>query len=243
LKTSTNIPKAPGIYRISIGPRTFYWGQAQSLGKRRDAHIHHLRRGIHHNSRLQRSFDKHGEAAFTFEVSLLCPVEDLDMQEQFCLDTYHGTPGCANVAKCAEASGRGLVRSEATKAKIAEAHRGVPKSAEHRAKLAEARRGVASPVETRAKIAEAHRGVPKSAEHAAAIREGQWGLHPNIRVEYTNGTLEVWPSQSTLAAHLGLSGNGAISNWLYRRNPIPAKYNILSVSYADLPATINPEAI
>lgn len=106
MKTSTDIPKAPGIYRISIGPRTFYWGQAQDLRVRDMFHRSCLRRGVHHNSHLQASFDKHGD--YTFEVSLLCPVEDLDMQEQFCLDIWWRTEGCANTAQCAYAPTRGL---------------------------------------------------------------------------------------------------------------------------------------
>lgn len=226
MKTSTDIPKAPGIYRISIGPRTFYWGQAQDLRARAGSHLSALRRGDHGNQQLQRSFDKHGEAAYVFEVSLLCPEDDLDMQEQFALDIWHGTPGCANVAKVAEASARGLRRSEETRAKISAAKMGSKHSDEARANMSAAKKG-----------------VPRTPEAAASIRNGRRALHPNIRVVHTDGREEVWPSQLSLATSLGHKNHGAISAWLAGRKPIPAKYNIASISRTDLPATINPEAL
>ena len=209
LKTSTNIPKASGIYRISIGPRTFYFGQAQDLYGREASHRSQLRAGKHNNRRLQNSFDKHGEGAYTFEVSLLCPVEDLNMQEQFAIDIYHGTPGCANIAMVAEATQRGLRRSEADKAKMSEALM----------------------------------GVTKTAEHAEALRAGQRALHPNILVERCDGSVEIWPSQKSLAMSLGFKTHGAVSEWLAGRSPIAAKHNIASISRTELTATINPEAL
>lgn len=226
MKTSTDIPKASGIYRISCGPRTFYWGQSQDLRGRLASHLCDLRMGTHSNSRLQRSFDKHGEGAFSFEVSLLCPAEDLDMQEQFALDIYHGTPGCANIARVAEAPARGYRHSEETKAKIVAASSGRKLSAE-----------------ARAKISEAKRGVPRTTEAVRASTRGRRALHPNILVERTDGTVEIWPSQWSLARHLGFGNNGRVQNWLSGRDPIPAKYNIVSVSRTELPVTINPEAL
>jgi len=225
MKTSADIPKAPGIYRISIGPRTFYWGQAENLRKRASNHLNSLRRGVHGNLRLQASFDKHGEVAYKYEVSLLCPVEDLNMQEQFALDIFHGTPGCANVATVAEASRRGLKHSDESKAKMSAAQMGHTVSDE-----------------ARAKISAAHTGVPKTPEAAAASRNGILAAHPNIHVVYTDGREEIWPSQKSLAISLGHKTQGPLSNWFSGHRPIPAKYDIASISRTDLPATINPES-
>ena len=276
-KTSAKLPKAPGIYRISIGPRAFYWGQSQNLRARGQQHLNALKRGDHKNPRLQASFNKHGEAAYTFEVSLLCPVEDLDMQEQFALDIFHGTPGCANSAKCAEAVGRGMTHSEEARAKISEANKGRVASAETRAKMSEANKGKKKTPETRAKMSEARKGwvysaetlakmseakkgktpsaetrakmsaalkgVPATPEAAASVRNATRAKHPNILVVYTDGREEVWPSQGSMRHSLGLKSAGPISDWLFGRRSIPAKYNILSISRTDLLATINPEAL
>ena len=242
MKTSADIPKAPGIYRISIGPRTFYWGQAQDLCKRASNHLSALRRGDHDNPRLQRSFDKHGESAYTFEVSLLCPVGDLDMQEQFALDIWHGTPGCANAAKVAEASQRGLKRSAETRAKIGAARLGCKHSDEARAKMSADRRGRKLSAETRAKMSAARKGEQKTPEAIASIRDAARAKHPNILLVRTGGREEVWPSQLSLATSLGFKSAGSVCAWIAGREQIPAKYNIASISLTDLPATINPEA-
>jgi len=220
----TDTPTLPGIYRLSIGPRTFYWGQAQGLRKRERDHLSFLRKGEHHNRHLQASFDKHGEDAFTFDVSLICEVEELNRYEQHYLDRDHGSHGCANIAKCAEVPGRGLTRSD-----------------ECRAKMSEAKMGGQLPAETRAKISEALKGASKTAEHAAATREGVRAFHPNILVRYICGREEIWPSQHSLAKHLGHKGSGAVGPWLSGRSPIPAKYGITSVTRTNLPATIDPE--
>jgi group I intron endonuclease len=215
----TDIPKLPGIYRISIGPRTFYWGQSKGLRKRGRVHLNHLKRGDHHNRHLQRSFDKHGEDAFTFEVSLLCPVEDLNMQEQFALDIYHGMPGCANISKVAEATTRGLTISDEHRSKISASMTGRTQSEEHRANLR----------------------APKSAEHVDALREVNRASHPNILIRYICGREEIWPSQGALGKHLGHKNNGNVGGWLSKRRPIPAHHGITSVTRTDLPATIDPE--
>ena len=134
MQTEITTPAETGIYRLTVGPRTFYWGQAQDLQRRGAEHLSYLRRGAHHNRHLQASFNKHGEEAFTFKVSLICEVEELNRYEQYFIDRDHGTPGCANLAKCAEATMRGLKHSDGTRAKISEARKGQTNSAEARAK-------------------------------------------------------------------------------------------------------------
>ena len=121
MQTEITTPAEPGIYRLTIGPRTFYWGQAQNLWRRKHQHLHFLRRGTHHNRHLQASFNKHGEEAFTFDVSLICEVEELNRYEQHFIDRDHGFPGCANIAKCVEAPARGLKHSDEARAKMAAA--------------------------------------------------------------------------------------------------------------------------
>ena len=49
----------PGLYQIKVGPRTTYYGQSQDLRKREHGHLHHLRKGTHHNPQ------KHGILSIT----------------------------------------------------------------------------------------------------------------------------------------------------------------------------------
>jgi len=233
MKTSHDIPKASGIYRISVGPRTFYWGQSNDLYRRAQEHLSTLVSGTHHNQQIQRSFDKYGESAYTYEVSLLCPVDDLNMQEQFVLDIWHGTPGCANIAKCAEEPARGLKRSAVTCARIAAAKTGVPRKEETRRRISESLRGERHP----------NFGKKLSRLSVERGRVSRNKKHPNILVLYANGGSSVWLSQNALSRSLGYTNAGAVGHWLAGRQPIPAKYNILSISRTELPVTINPEAI
>lgn len=129
-----------GIYKITIGPRTFYWGQAQDLRQRELEHVSAFRRAKHHNPWLQRAYDKHGETAMEFSVVLRCPVEDLNAREQEYLDAWCGVAGCANVATVAEAPWRGKKLSPEHRRKLSEAHKGNRQDPKHVARLAEMRR-------------------------------------------------------------------------------------------------------
>ncbi len=129
-----------GIYKITIGPRTFYWGQAQDLHQRKLEHLSAFRRAGHHNPWLQRAYNKHGEAALEFIVVLRCPVEELNAREQEYLDAWCGVAGCANVSTVAEAPWRGKKLTPEHRRKLSESHMGNRQDPAHVARLAEMRR-------------------------------------------------------------------------------------------------------
>ena len=66
--------KNTGKYYIGSTLVCFY-------GRRRD-HFSDLRRGDHHSKKLQRSFNKHGEASFEFEVLQECDKDNVRNTEQ-----------------------------------------------------------------------------------------------------------------------------------------------------------------
>ena len=76
-----------GIYRIlnTINGK-IYIGSSKDVNSRFAHHRSSLRKGGHHSPLLQRSWDKHGEDAFLFEIVELCSVEDLMVREQTWLD-------------------------------------------------------------------------------------------------------------------------------------------------------------
>jgi group I intron endonuclease len=105
----------PGIYviRNTISGRR-YVGSASRIDSRWRMHLKELRQGTHHSRVFQRSWDKHGEAAFSFDV--LEFVEDktsLVAREQFWIDALgaHHTLRGLNIAPKA-GSNRGIIRSE-----------------------------------------------------------------------------------------------------------------------------------
>jgi group I intron endonuclease len=154
-----------GIYQIvhvATGKR--YVGQAKDIAKRWVTHRRSLSRGAHTSRHLQRAWDKYGADAFAFEVVELCEIADLDAREQFHMDQRADF----NVLLFAR-SPIGVVRSDETRRKIADALRGKPKSPEHRAALSRANLGKMQPMEVRRKKSATQKGRPHSPEHRAKL--------------------------------------------------------------------------
>jgi group I intron endonuclease len=79
-----------GIYGIrSIShPERVYIGSAINIRKRWWEHKGDLRRGKHHNIKMQRHYDSYGVDDLVFEVIVRCDVDSLIKTEQVFLDLY-----------------------------------------------------------------------------------------------------------------------------------------------------------
>lgn len=78
-----------GVYKI-VNTKTnkFYIGSAKDINKRYyEQHLVKLRKNIHENIKLQRSYNKHGEDNFSIEIVEICEKDQLFDREQFYLDT------------------------------------------------------------------------------------------------------------------------------------------------------------
>lgn len=77
------------IYKlVNIVHGKFYIGASRDFKNRKSGHISRLRRNIHDNSILQRSFNKHGEENFEFHIlEYVDNVQDLPIREQYYIDT------------------------------------------------------------------------------------------------------------------------------------------------------------
>ena len=65
-----------GVYKITnLANGHKYIGSAKNVISRMTDHKRDLRKGVHANSRLQRAWDKYGEANFVFEVIEYCSEE------------------------------------------------------------------------------------------------------------------------------------------------------------------------
>lgn len=103
-----------GIYRIEVGPH-FYYGSSKDLRGRERTHRTSLRRGEHHNVRMQNSWNKYQE--FSFSTVLECSPSDLLTLEQGFLDQFYGNEHCLNLAGIA-GSPRGYKHTPEAKARI-----------------------------------------------------------------------------------------------------------------------------
>lgn len=185
--------QSSGIYLIrnSVSGRV-YVGAAATFGSRWRLHRRMLKAGKHHAIRLQRSWDKHGEEHFSFEVVEIIDRNDFDdtagfrtamkTREQHWIDTHRAASKDHGFNSCPAAfSPIGIRRSEETKAK----HRAgwTPErrkangekaslqrmSPEHKAAFCFANRGRVRTAEHRAAVAAAHRGKTLSPEHRAKV--------------------------------------------------------------------------
>lgn len=89
-----------GIYKIrNIVNDKIYVGSAKDFHVRWDRHLKSLRKNKHHNIRLQRSFNIHGEKSFIFEI--IENVEynkDIQIREQYYIDTLNSKVNGYNIA-------------------------------------------------------------------------------------------------------------------------------------------------
>jgi len=195
-----------GIYKITnTVDGKFYIGSSTNIFRRWREHKSRLRMGKHHSRYLQNAWNKYGEELFSFEVALLCEVDDLCRYEQAYIDALKPE---YNIAVCAEASGRfmsdetkrkigdsirkcgnhraGVKLSEETKRKMSEAHKALwteeyklkhRPTEEHLHKMHEANKGRHHTEETRRKLSEANKGKHLSDETKRKLSEANKGKH------------------------------------------------------------------
>lgn len=141
-----------GIYQITnIINGKFYIGSAVNISKRRNQHVHYLRKNTHPNIHLQRSYNKHGEENFTIEVLEYCGLEELLEKEQFYIDTLNPP---YNICKIA-GSVMGRKDSEETKIKKSFNMKGKKHSEEAKKVMSEKAKGRIISVEQRVCISKA----------------------------------------------------------------------------------------
>jgi group I intron endonuclease len=198
--TATVMPPAPGVYRI-VNLRTgrAYVGSSRNLRRRLTGHLSQLRRGAHHATHLQHSWNKHGEDSFGVEILELV-LDDpvlLAAREQHHLGKQDGRQSY-NSQRFAYSSRE---PSAETKAKISAAKRGHPVSAETRAKIGAANRGKKRSPQACANIRAAQRGrkgrpwTPEQRDARSAAARARRGK-PYIRRLRNRETGELVPQTS-----------------------------------------------
>jgi len=122
---ATYIQGKPGIYKITNTVNNkIYIGCASNIRTRVNGHLYDLRRNMHSNSYLQKSWNKYGESIFVFKTHELCDVKDLHSKEHYwanelnCFDRsigYNLKPTDPNGCS---------IHSEKTKEKLRQANKG-----------------------------------------------------------------------------------------------------------------------
>lgn len=149
--------EAPGIYV----------GSTVNLERRWGTHRLYLRRGTHHNPRLQNAWNKYGEDAFRLKTVFIGTEQAAREVEQDMLNGgMWGDAGCYNAARDVVSPTKGRTLSFEHRARIgaanARALRGKRLSPEHRARLSESGKGKKA-------------GQPLSLEHRAKLSAAKQG--------------------------------------------------------------------
>ena len=158
-----------GIYQIeNLVSGKVYIGSAVNLNKRCNHHFNDLRKNIHHNRHLQRSFNVHGIDNFEFTV-LHEYDDDLEWAEQIYIDDFinnFGVNRLYNICMIA-GSNRGIKfnHTEETKRKMSLSSIGKKKSEETRQKMSLSKTGIKRSEETKQKISLAQIGNTNARKH------------------------------------------------------------------------------
>lgn len=174
--------KQSGIYCITNTATAMqYVGSAVDLDGRFKRHIRQMKAGTHPNKFLLMDYERHGEESFQFEVLELCSDVILLEREQFWIDQTKAAVVGYNIALSAFSPMKGRKQSEATRAKMREAHRNrKPISEETRQRMRDASKkreaqkkaeGFEVSEETRQKLREAGTGRVVSEETREKLRK------------------------------------------------------------------------
>lgn len=161
-----------GIYKLENSlTGKCYVGSSINLASRKSHHFYLLRKGKSHSQRLQNSFNKHGEAAFQFEVIEYCEAESLHERERAWMVELDAVDNGYNTSLDVACPSRGLKHSERARANMSAGQRARERTPENRETArknleiaSQKRRGSTLTPEHRQRISAANIGKKSSPE-------------------------------------------------------------------------------
>lgn len=165
----------PGVYVIrNTASGRVYVGSSYRIRLRWSGHKRLLRLDKHHYAPLQRSWNKHGEAAFSFNVvEVVWHPDQLYIREQYWIDLMRAADEKLGFNILPRAGGpRGYKFSDAARAKMSASRKGKkkpPMTAAHLSAMSVGRRGRKCSAETCAKMSASKRGKSLSENHRAKL--------------------------------------------------------------------------
>lgn len=175
-----------------------YVGSAVVVNRRWSAHRRDLAKQCHHNTRLQRAYDKYGADAFDWEiVQFVDNKAELIAREQFWMDffapVYNGRPiansplGTKHSAETRakmSAAAKKKVFSEAHKQNISKAKKGICTiSEEQKKRLSVLNTGKVYSAEVRAKVSAASTGryyTDEAKQKISATNKARWAAKKGL---------------------------------------------------------------
>lgn len=165
-----------GIYAISSPSGKCYVGSSHNIKQRWLTHRSLLDRHKHHCRGLQNAYDKYG-ASLVYEIIELCSVAQLIVREQFHINSrtlrklYNTNPIAGTTLgfkmstetrKLMSEKGKGRVKSQETRKRLADVRRGVKLAEAHCENIRLSKIGTKASEETRIKMSQAQLSVVRS---------------------------------------------------------------------------------
>jgi group I intron endonuclease len=132
-----------------------YIGISKNVKYRLKNHKWLLKERVHFNKRLQNSYNKHGEQAFSFQVLEYCPIDELSEKEKHYINFFNTVEKGYNLKTGGHEN---LVFSEETKRKISKSNKGRVISQKTREKIRKTLTGFKHSEEARRNMGESHKG-------------------------------------------------------------------------------------
>lgn len=195
---ATDISSIYGIRHTESG--RVYVGSAVKTNARWRQHRSQLRKGTHHNSYLQATWNKYGERAFEFVVlEVVDSACKLLERENFWISSTMAADKHFGFNRCPVAGSQlGMKHSDQARAKMSAARQGKKKSPEHQARineslagrklseqckqlLSDARKGSKHSEQARMKMTESRKGKTASPEARAKISAALKARHAAYR--------------------------------------------------------------
>lgn len=147
-----------GIYQIvNLTDGKKYIGSSNNLYNRKAKHFSALRNNNHYNYYLQRAFNKHGEANFSFEViEFVNTIEELLPREQYYIELYQVCDRDKGYNLIVDATRN--ILSDESREKISLANKGKTLSEETKLKMSLAKKGRIFSEETKQKMSLVKKG-------------------------------------------------------------------------------------
>ncbi len=210
-------PKLPGIYAIrNIINDKCYVGSAVRIARRWIVHRSDLKTGVHHCSPLQRAYNKHGIAAFTYEVlEVVRDTADLITREQYWIDKLksHCDANGYNVRPRAN-SALGMKMPETAKLAIGLASRGKTLTAEHKAAISLVHKGKTISTAHRLRLSTMLKGRKHSPEHVAKIAAANRNRKRKMSAEQKRGVSLVHKGKTIAQHHRDAVSRATKARWM-----------------------------
>lgn len=132
-----------GIYMIkNLINEKVYIGKSINVPCRLNQHKRELRRNVHHNKYLQRSWNKYGENNFVFTEIEVCDESILNQKEMYYISKYKSNISDYGFNLTIGGDGSlGLKHTEESKKKISEVQIGKKLTDEHKKRISESHKG------------------------------------------------------------------------------------------------------